>query len=174
MVQYVSNNAGVITSGDNDYYRYTLTAGDVVSIRVFSGSSLDTKVSLLNSAGTTLATDDGTSIGPGADSVIEGFVIPTGGDYYVRVFPTSTTTGAYNEVLYLSSATPPPLGCGSADFNCDGDTGTDADIESFFACIAGTCPPLPCTSDADFNGDGDVGTDADIEAFFRVLAGGSC
>jgi hypothetical protein len=64
--------------------------------------------------------------------------------------------------------------CGSADFNCDGDTGTDADIESFFACIAGTCPPPPCPSTADFNGDGDVGTDADIEAFFRVLAGGAC
>jgi hypothetical protein len=64
--------------------------------------------------------------------------------------------------------------CGSADFNCDGDTGTDADIEAFFACIAGTCPAAPCTSTADFNGDGDVGTDADIEAFFRVLSGGTC
>jgi hypothetical protein len=64
--------------------------------------------------------------------------------------------------------------CGSADFNCDGDTGTDADIEAFFACIAGACPAAPCLGTADFNGDGDVGTDADIEAFFRVLAGGSC
>ena len=69
-------------------------------------------------------------------------------------------------------AEPPP--CGSADFNCDGDTGTDADIEAFFACLAGNCPAPPCTSTADFNGDGDVGTDADIEAFFRVLAGGTC
>ena len=70
----------------------------------------------------------------------------------------------------------PPGGpvCGSADFNCDGDTGTDADIEAFFACLAGTCPQAPCTSTADFNGDGDIGTDADIEAFFRVLAGGTC
>jgi hypothetical protein len=64
--------------------------------------------------------------------------------------------------------------CGSADFNCDGDVGTDADIEAFFACIAGTCPGAPCASTADFNNDGDVGTDADIEAFFRVLAGGAC
>jgi hypothetical protein len=64
--------------------------------------------------------------------------------------------------------------CGSADFDCDGDIGTDADIESFFACLAGSCPPPPCTSNADFNGDGDIGTDADIEAFFRVLAGGDC
>ncbi len=60
----------------------------------------------------------------------------------------------------------------SADFNGDGDIGTDADIESFFACLAGTC----CDScgSADFNNDGDIGTDADIETFFRVLAGGGC
>jgi hypothetical protein len=64
--------------------------------------------------------------------------------------------------------------CGSADFDCDGDVGTDADIEAFFACIAGTCPAAPCTNSADFNNDGDIGTDADIEAFFRVLGGGPC
>jgi uncharacterized membrane protein len=62
--------------------------------------------------------------------------------------------------------------CGSADFDHDGDTGTDQDIEAFFACLAGTCCPL-CDS-ADFNYDGDTGTDQDIEAFFRVLAGHSC
>jgi hypothetical protein len=61
----------------------------------------------------------------------------------------------------------------SADFNKDGDTGTDADINDFFACLAGACCPT-CPPDADFNGDGDIGTDADIEAFFRVLAGGAC
>jgi outer membrane protein assembly factor BamB len=74
--------------------------------------------------------------------------------------------------LCVSGACPPP--CGSADFNCDGDAGTDADIESFFACLSGTCPSAPCTASADFNGDGDAGTDSDIEAFFRVLAGGTC
>jgi|GEM_PF-5163586 len=64
--------------------------------------------------------------------------------------------------------------CGTSDFNCDGDFGTDADIESFFACLGGSCPPQPCPSSSDFNADGDFGTDADIEAFFRVLAGGEC
>jgi hypothetical protein len=60
----------------------------------------------------------------------------------------------------------------TADFNGDGDLGTDADIEAFFACLAGSCCP-GCGS-ADFNGDGDLGTDGDIEAFYRVLGGGSC
>ncbi len=66
----------------------------------------------------------------------------------------------------------PPSTCGSADFDGDGDTGTDADIEAFFACLAGNCCATCGT--ADFDGDGDTGTDADIEAFFRVLAGGTC
>jgi len=64
-----------------------------------------------------------------------------------------------------------PFPC-SADFDGDGDTGTDLDIENFFACLGGACCPT-CGS-ADFNGDGDTGTDLDIESFFRVLAGGPC
>ncbi len=64
--------------------------------------------------------------------------------------------------------------CGTADFDGDGDVGTDADIEAFFACLAGNCCPTCFPLGADFNADGDVGTDADIESFFRVLAGGAC
>jgi hypothetical protein len=58
-----------------------------------------------------------------------------------------------------------------ADYNHDGDVGTDQDIEAFFACLAGNCC-TDCTPD--FNGDGDTGTDQDIESFFRVLVGGPC
>jgi hypothetical protein len=65
-------------------------------------------------------------------------------------------------------------GCGNSDFNGDGDFGTDADIEAFFACLAGSCCATCWSGGSDFNGDGDFGTDADIEAFFRVLAGGNC
>ncbi len=64
--------------------------------------------------------------------------------------------------------------CGTADFDGDGDSGTDADIEAFFACLAGNCCGACWHVGADFNADGDAGTDADIEAFFRVLAGGDC
>jgi hypothetical protein len=62
--------------------------------------------------------------------------------------------------------------CGTSDFDGDGDSATDADIEAFFACLAGNCCATCQT--ADFDGDGDSATDADIEAFFRVLAGGTC
>jgi uncharacterized membrane protein len=67
-----------------------------------------------------------------------------------------------------------PRLCGTSDFNNDGDSGTDADIEAFFACLAGHCCPTCPEAGADFNADGDHGTDADIESFFRVLAGGTC
>jgi hypothetical protein len=73
-------------------------------------------------------------------------------------------------VIFASALNP----CGTADFDGDGDTGTDADIEAFFACLAGNCCPTCFILGADFDGDGDVGTDADIESFFRVLAGGPC
>jgi hypothetical protein len=65
-------------------------------------------------------------------------------------------------------------GCGTSDFNGDGDFGTDQDIEAFFACLAGNCCATCFAGGADFNGDGDIGTDQDIEAFFRVLGGGNC
>jgi hypothetical protein len=97
------------------------------------------------------------------------------------IYRWDPSTGAYDLVIAgpsfqyihtLNLASPPM--CGSADFDCDGDTGTDADIEAFFTCLAGTCPVASCDSTADFDGDGDTGTDADIEAFFRVLSGGAC
>jgi hypothetical protein len=72
--------------------------------------------------------------------------------------------------VWIASVNVP--GCGSADYNGDGESGTDADIESFFACISGQCC-FACVN-ADFNADGANGDDADIEAFFRVLGGGSC
>jgi hypothetical protein len=91
--------------------------------------------------------------------------------------PAPVPAGSYatrvsSRVGFIRGIIGNPPTCGSADFNGDGDTGTDADIEAFFACLAGSCCAT-CGS-ADFNGDGDTGTDSDIEAFFRVLAGGNC
>ena len=79
-------------------------------------------------------------------------------------------TGPPTGVNFTLTGTRAPF-C-SPDFNNDGDERTDADIEAFFACLAGSCC---ATCDvADFDGDASTGTDADIEAFFRVLAGQPC
>ncbi len=90
------------------------------------------------------------------------------GSYDVVI--TNTCGSAISEAALLTVT---PV-CGTADFNGDGDIGTDADIEAFFACLSGNCCAECFPGGADFNGDGDVGTDADIESFFRVLSGGSC
>ena len=84
----------------------------------------------------------------------------------------SDVDGVYLDGLAFGLAGGPA--CGTADFDGDGDIGTDADIEAFFACLAGNCCATCYPGGADFNADGDVGTDADIESFFSVLAGGSC
>ena len=73
---------------------------------------------------------------------------------------------------FLQSLPAPARVYCSADFDNDGDLGTDADIEAYFACLGGNCCPT-CGS-ADFNADENVGTDLDIETFFRVLGGGPC
>jgi hypothetical protein len=99
---------------------------------------------------------------------------PIAGDWRVN-FRNTTSSGStlnWSNIRITPIAAAPP--CGTADFDGDGDTGTDADIEAFFACLAGNCCAACWHLGADFNGDGDVGTDADIEAFFRVLAGGDC
>jgi hypothetical protein len=115
--------------------------------------------------------------GGGADSVQWGWVRAQsiiGPPCQQSGDPPGNYTPQGQDVAFVLNGSAGGPTCGSADFDCDGDTGTDADIESFFTCLAGTCPAAPCASSADFDGDGDTGTDADIEAFFRVLAGGTC
>jgi len=113
-----------------------------------------------------------------------GSNLSNGGEYSgvltdtLQISPTQPgDSGSYDVVVtnFCGSATSNAASlrvCGSADFNHDGDIGTDADIEAFFSCLGGNCCAT-CDS-ADFNSDGDIGTDADIEAFFRVLGGGAC
>jgi|GEM_PF-780439 len=78
----------------------------------------------------------------------------------------------WDDVAFIQEEAGPS--CGSTDFDGDGDEGTDADIEAFFAVIGGNACPTGTCGSVDFDGDGDEGTDADIEAFFRVIGGGPC
>jgi hypothetical protein len=121
--------------------------------------------------------DDGGFIDPcnDLDSRLS-VLLASGQQVFIRVShflndPSAIGNGGYTLHANFENFVPE---CGSVDFDCDGDSATDADIEAFFRCIAGNCPAAPCESTGDFNLDGDAATDADIEAFFRVLAGGSC
>jgi hypothetical protein len=114
-VQYLSQTTGSIsTTSDADFYRYQFTAGDLVTVNINSTSSLNAKVTLLKSNGTTVAAlEDGSSVFASPydlDSPLYAYIIPTSGDYYVKVEGISSTTGAYGADLYLSTTTPPPSG----------------------------------------------------------------
>jgi hypothetical protein len=139
---------------------------------------------LLARAGTSNGTPTGTILTPmtfnGVTGVPTGFITSgavTGEgtetgltDNGWLTFRAQDTSGANNNLYRAHYMSVSPY-C-SADFNHDGDVGTDADIEAFFACLGGNC--CAACGSADFNGDGDVGTDSDIESFFRVLGGGAC
>jgi ELWxxDGT repeat protein len=107
-VQYLSQTSGTITSADVDVFSFQLTAGDVLTLNVDSTSSFDTRVEFLNSSGTVIAVEDGTSSGPGADAPLYGLRVPTDGTYYVRVL-ASYGIGTYSLDVCLSTATPPPM-----------------------------------------------------------------
>jgi hypothetical protein len=126
------------------------------------------------SAAHILACHDNASVGVPGCGLVQARIenLQVSGSVLIRVSWSGTGVPSLSGMGLLTITGGP--NCGSADFNCDGDTGTDQDIEAFFACLAGRCPSAPCTNSADFNGDGDTGTDQDIEAFFRVLAGHNC
>ncbi len=107
-----------------------------------------------------------------ADAInnVENVLLPGAatGWWTATVLGTAVNIGQQGFALVVSGPVD-EAECGTADFDCDGDVGTDADIEAFFAALAGNG-----AGDADIDRDGDVGTDADIEAFFRILAGQAC
>jgi hypothetical protein len=130
----------------------------------------------------------------GCDTILtERIVFPNGLVYdnierftVAPLNPTAPSTGKIRHVVITKNGTEMELKrvivhppnhvptCGTSDFDGDGDFGTDADIESFFACLGGSCCTTCYEGGSDFNADGDFGTDADIESFFRVLGGGNC
>ncbi len=159
---------------NNDlWYRYNAAASSTVTVDTCASgvAGFDTKLAVYAGAcptapDTAIACNDDTNCGGTNRLSSLSFAAVGGQSYLIRVGGYTTNRGA--GTLTIASAP----ACGTADFNGDGDIGTDADIEAFFACLAGNCCATCGT--ADFNGDGDIGTDADIEAFFRVLAGGNC
>ncbi len=113
-VQYFAPTSGAIGGGDADIYRYQFTAGDLLSVDATSTNGLHPRITLLNAAGSAIALEDGTSQGPAASSTVYGFLVPTSGDYYVKV-ESATGAGTYQLNTYLSSTTPPPAATAPAD-----------------------------------------------------------
>lgn len=93
------------SSGDHDWFRITLTAGETYIFRtggVVADGTVDTTLTLRDAAGTQLQTND--DAGEGAYSALR-FTATTGGTYYLDVGAFGTTTGQYT----LTAFTTPPL-----------------------------------------------------------------
>ncbi|HMT07145.1 MAG TPA: M36 family metallopeptidase [Pyrinomonadaceae bacterium] len=112
-VNYQFTSTGSIAASDTDIFSYTFTAGDLVTLRSTSTSLLAPQSALLNSAGTAISTENGTSAvaGVGGESPHYGYIIPTTGTYYFRNQAFSGT-GSYRDDVYVSTAstlTPLPV-----------------------------------------------------------------
>ncbi|QEL19474.1 M36 family metallopeptidase [Limnoglobus roseus] len=105
--QQVQNRAAVTgtisTAADADFFRYTLTANDRLTVRAVGDNGFAPTLALLNSAGTILQTVDGSTT---EESGIYGFSIGTTGDYLIRVTSFSGT-GTYTLEVLQSGTTLP-------------------------------------------------------------------
>jgi serralysin len=101
-------NGTIDTSGDHDYYRISLVAGQTYIFRtgsttaVTDATAVDTTLTLRDSSGTQLATND-----DAGEYVYSGirFTATTTGTYYLDVGGFGSTTGQYN----LTAFTTDPL-----------------------------------------------------------------
>ena len=97
------------TSGDEDWFAVTLTAGQIVSISLDGISLSDPYLNIYDSAGNFLfSNDDG---GPGLNSFLT-FEVTVGGTFYIGARAFSTEIGTYQvsvEVTAISSPTTNPL-----------------------------------------------------------------
>jgi hypothetical protein len=165
-----NNNVGGVSGIDG-------TISTVDAANVTTGVELSIDLSELGWDGTSAVKVAGFLNGIGHDfvsnQVIGGLPTPIGQQFAPSLGETTLIDFSAVDGNQFVVVPPPTDVCCRSDYDGDGDTGTDFDIQAFFACLGGNCCAT-CPGDADFNCDGDAGTDADIESFFRVLAGGNC
>lgn len=116
-VQYRSVTAGSTSASDADFVSYQFNAGDLVTFLAHSTSDVELQLELRNSAGTIIASDNGTDSGLVLedDASIYAYVIPTSGTYFVRV-GAAAGSGSYTLTTLLSATTAPPAPTTSPDY----------------------------------------------------------
>ncbi|MBS1720630.1 MAG: PEP-CTERM sorting domain-containing protein [Armatimonadetes bacterium] len=118
------NVNGSTAAGENDFYSFTATAGNKISVLVNAPAdrnlaSIDTTIAIFDGTGTQVAFNDdirfsgnnfgGTSTSLYDDnSLILNYVAPTTGTFTVRVGAFSATTGLSNYNLLISGLNPVP------------------------------------------------------------------
>lgn len=139
--------ARLVSPSDQDWFRLQLTGGAALDVTTApacddtsASSAVDDALRLYASDGTTelaLARDDGAG---GTHARLSGFVVPTGGTYYVRVTGEAGSVGTYTITASLSgcSADQP---CLCSDQVCDPSGATAL-------CVPRLTAPEPASSTA--------------------------
>ncbi|WP_394729212.1 M10 family metallopeptidase C-terminal domain-containing protein [Altererythrobacter sp. GH1-8] len=96
--------SSIDTGSDQDWFRINLTAGETYTFTVYlpGGGLQDSTLTLRNSTGGLITTNDDANTGAGLYYSEITFTAPTTGTYYLDVGSWSTLTGQY----YLSSSRP--------------------------------------------------------------------
>jgi hypothetical protein len=89
-----------LAAGDAHTYSFSATAGGVFSFSVRSQSDLDPVVTLLDSAGRTVLSNDDYDYPDTRDALLEAVTMPRTGTYTVRVSGFGETAGAYDLRVY--------------------------------------------------------------------------
>jgi hypothetical protein len=156
--------------GRDLWYTYAPPFTGVLEVTTCGLAAADTALAIYSDCNTSIACNDDACGSRQSDvsACVEAFHT-----YFLRIggFNGAICVGDFN--LIMSAQLCVPGRCCRADFNGDGDIGTDQDIMDFFDCLGGHCCAT-CPPNADFNCDGDIGTDLDIQSFFSVLGGGPC
>jgi hypothetical protein len=120
-INAVNIAGGIGASGQQDWYAVQMTAGSLLTANIMANvvgiSSLDSVLTMFNSSGTQMATNDdisfsGNSIFAGGgysnDSLLLNIPVNTAGTYYIRVNGIGSSTGNYNLLLTGMATVPEP------------------------------------------------------------------
>jgi hypothetical protein len=111
---YMSQTTASVSSSTSiDYYKYSFTAGDLVTFTVHSTGTQRMEATLYDSSGTTVLASDAsttadarTASGYANDAGFYSYLIPSTGNYYIKA--TGTAGGNYTLNAYLATSTAPP------------------------------------------------------------------
>jgi hypothetical protein len=99
-LESLSPSSGVIESGGQQDWRFSGTNGSVISLLAEStGGSLDPAITLLNSQGQALVSNDDYDFPVTTNALLQAITLPANDEYTVRVTGVNGTSGDYNLTL---------------------------------------------------------------------------
>ncbi len=100
---------GIANKGDTDFFKMTLSAGQIIQVHVKNGSDnddFDSAVGIFNSAGVLVEKNDDVTGGTNRSSRLS-YLIPADGDYYVCVSNWLNVDGGNDDTNYPSDPMTP-------------------------------------------------------------------